>query len=89
MAVTLEEARETIEDVFDFDHVGDAMSALRRDLNSKEARETLVDALTRCAAEESDDGSPESGAVFKTAAEARVDQFVKGAKYSQSGCSKM
>lgn len=89
MPVTIEEAREAIEDVFDFDHVGDTMSTLRRDLDSKEAREALVNALTRCAVDESDDSSPENTSVFRCAAEARVELFIKGAKYSQSGCSKV
>jgi hypothetical protein len=89
MAVSIEEAREIVEDVFDFDHVGEVMSALRRDLESKAAREDLVNELTRCAVEEADDNSDDSMAVFKSAAEARVEQFIEGSRYSQSGCSKL
>jgi hypothetical protein len=89
MTVTMEEAREVIEDVFDFDHVGDAMSAVRCNLESKEAQEHLVRELTRCAVEESDDCSSEGAEAFRSAAQSRVEQFVKGAKYSQSGCSKL
>lgn len=89
MGITMEEAREIIEDVFDFDHVGDAMSAVRCDLESGKAQEHLASELARCAVEESGDGSPESLEVFRAAAQSRVEQFVKGAKYSQSGCSKL
>ncbi len=89
MGFTTEEAREIIEDVFDFDHVGEAMSAVRCDLESKQARERLVEELTKCAVEESGDGSAESLETFRSVALSRVEQFVKGAKYSQSGCSKL
>jgi len=88
MTVTVEEAKELIEDVFDFDHVGEAMSALRRDLGSNAAKQDLVNELAKCAAQEAGDDSDESTAVFKSVAEARVERFVNGARYSQSGCSK-
>ncbi len=88
MAVTPEDAREMIEDVFDFDHVGDAMTALRRDLGSAAAKEELVGQLTKCALEEGDDTSGEARAVLLSAARERVERFIKGASYSQSGCSR-
>ncbi|OPY01949.1 MAG: hypothetical protein A4E61_01477 [Syntrophorhabdus sp. PtaB.Bin184] len=88
MSMTREDAREMIEDVFDFDHVGDAMTALRRDLGSSAAKEELVDRLTKCALEEGDDVSGETRAVLLDAARERVERFIKGASYSQSGCSK-
>lgn len=89
MAVTIEYAKEMVEDVFDFDHVGEAMFALRNALESEEAKQNLINELTMSAAQEADDSSDESRAVFKSAAEARVEQFIKGARYSQSGCSKV
>lgn len=88
MSVTPEDAREMIEDVFDFDHVGDAMTALRRDLRSAAAKEELVSQLTERALEEGDDISGETRAVLLSAARERVERFIKGASYSQSGCSK-
>ncbi len=88
MSMTREDAREMIEDVFDFDHVGYAMTALRRDLGSSAAKEELVDRLTKCALEEGDDVSGETRAVLLDAARERVERFIKGASYSQSGCSK-
>ena len=89
MGVTIEYAKEMVEDVFDFDHVGEAMFALRNALESEEAKQNLINELTMSAAQEADDSSDESRAVFKSAAEARVEQFIKGARYSQSGCSKV
>lgn len=87
MAMTIDEAREIVESVFDFDHVGDAMFAVRGDLDSKEAQENLVEEIVRCAAEEVDDGSPEDADIIAAAAKERVEKFVKGSKFSQSGCS--
>ncbi len=89
MAVTIEYAKEMVEDVFDFDHVGEAMVALRNALESEEAKRNLINELTVCAAQEADDSSDESRTVFESAADARVEQFIKGARYSQSGCSKV
>jgi hypothetical protein len=88
MSVTPEDAREMIEDVFDFDHVGDEMTALRRDLGSVAAKEQLIDRLTRAAAEEEDDASEETRTLLLGAARERVERFIKGVSYSQSGCSK-
>jgi uncharacterized protein (DUF3084 family) len=87
MVVRTEEAQELVESVFDFDHVGDEMQALRKDLDSSEAREALVEAVVRAAREELEDVSGENAAVLATAAETRVDEFIKGAKFSESGCS--
>ena len=87
MALTIEEARETVESVFDFDHVGDAMFAVRKNLDSAEAQETLVKELIKAAADEAVDSSPETTEALTAAAKARVEQFVKGSKFSQSGCS--
>jgi len=87
MEITTKEAEESIEVVFDFDHVADAMFAVRKDLESKEAQERLVSELVRCASEELEDTSPECLASLNAAAKARVDRFVAGSKYSQSGCS--
>jgi hypothetical protein len=87
MAITMEEAQELVESVFDFDHVGSAMIAVRKDFNSVEAQETLVTELVEAGAEELSDSSPETLAAITSAAQTRVEQFVKGAKFSQSGCS--
>ncbi len=87
MAIGSEEAAELIESVFDFDHVGDAMFAVRKNLDSAEAQETLVRELIKAAAEDADDTSPETIETLTAAAKARVERFVKGSKFSQSGCS--
>jgi putative heme degradation protein len=87
MAITIDEAREVVESVFDFDHVGDAMFAVRGNLDSKEAQDNLVAEIIKCAAEELDDGSPEDSDIIAAAAKERVEKFVKGSKFSQSGCS--
>jgi hypothetical protein len=87
--IKIEEAQNLIESVFDFDHVGDAMLAVRKDFNSSEAQEALVKELVKAGTEESDDNSPEALATITSAAKARVEQFVKGAKFSQSGCSSL
>jgi hypothetical protein len=87
MAITMEEAQELVESVFDFDHVGSAMLAVRKDFNSVEAQETLVKELVDAGAEELGDSSAETLAAITSAAQIRVEQFVKGAKFSQSGCS--
>jgi len=87
MAITTEEARELVESVFDFDHVGSEMLAVRKNFDSKEAQEALVEELSRVAAEELKDTSEENMTVITAAARARVGEFVKGAKFSQSGCS--
>ncbi|OPY02390.1 MAG: hypothetical protein A4E60_01093 [Syntrophorhabdus sp. PtaB.Bin047] len=87
MAITMDEAREIVESVFDFDHVGDAMFAVRGDLDSKEAQEKLAKEIVECAAEELDDSSPEDADIIAAAAKERVEKFVKGSKFSQSGCS--
>lgn len=87
MAIAMDEAREIVESVFDFDHVGDAMFAVRGNLDSKELQESLVNEIVKCAAEELDDGSPEDTQILTAAAGERVAKFVKGSKFSQSGCS--
>ncbi len=87
MEITAKQAEDSIEAVFDFDHVADAMFAVRKDLASKEAQERLASELVRCASEDLEDASPECLAVLNAAAKARVDRFVAGSKYSQSGCS--
>jgi hypothetical protein len=87
MAVTMEEAQDLVESVFDFDHVGSEMLAVRKNLNSEEAQEALVEELANVALEELDDASGDNKAVLTTAARTRVSEFVKGAKFSQSGCS--
>jgi hypothetical protein len=87
MAITTEEAQELVESVFDFDHVGSEMLAVRKNFDSMEAQEALVEELVRAAVEELKDASQESLTVITAAAKARVGEFVKGAKFSQSGCS--
>jgi transcriptional regulatory protein LevR len=87
MAISTDDVKELIESVFDFDHVGDAMLALRKNLDSAEAKADLTKELIRAASEEVEDNSPENQAVIESAAKARVEQFIKGSKYSQSGCS--
>lgn len=87
MALTMEDARELVESIFDFDHVGSAMLAVRKNFDSLEAQETLVEDLVAAATEEMDDASPENMALLNEAAKIRVQEFVKGAKFSQSGCS--
>jgi hypothetical protein len=87
MAIGAREAEELVESVFDFDHVGDAMFAVRKDFNSVEAQETLVKELVKAACDEADDTTAESVTSITEAAKARVARFVQGSKYSQSGCS--
>ncbi len=87
MSITIEEARELIESVFDFDHVGSEMIAVRKNFDSLEAQQNLVDELVKAACEESNENAPEVLQVITSAAKERVEQFVKGAKFSQSGCS--
>jgi hypothetical protein len=87
MAMSAEDAKELIESVFDFDHVGDAMMVVRKNLDSPQAQTDLINDLIRAASEEIEDNSPENRAVVESAAKERVEQFIKGSKYSQSGCS--
>ncbi len=87
MALNHEDAQELIESVFDFDHVGDTMLALRKNLDSAEAQANLIADLIRAASEEVGDNSPENREIIASAAKARVAQFIKGSKFSQSGCS--
>ncbi len=87
MAMSIEDVKELIESVFDFDHVGDAMLALRKNLDSAEAEADLTKELIGAATEELEDDSPENREIVASAAAARVEQFIKGSKYSQSGCS--
>lgn len=88
MSITIENAEEIIEEVFDFDHIGNAISAVRRDPDSKEAKEILITELIKHAVEESGENSDESLEKFKISARKRVEQFIKGVKFSQTGCSK-
>jgi hypothetical protein len=87
MAITTEEARELVESVFDFDHVGCEMLAVRKNFDSIEAQEALVEELVHVALEELDNASEDNKAIITTAVRTRVGEFVKGAKFSQSGCS--
>jgi hypothetical protein len=87
MTISIQEARELVESVFDFDHVGTEMLAVRKNFDNQEAQQVLVEELTQAAAGELDDAFAENLAVIGAAAKARVDEFVKGAKFSQSGCS--
>jgi hypothetical protein len=87
MAITTEEAQELVESVFDFEHVGGEMLAVRKNFDSMEAQEALVEELVHVALEELDDASEDNKAVITAAARTRVGEFVKGAKFSQSGCS--
>jgi len=87
MVITTEEAQELVESVFDFDHVGSEMLAVRKNFDSIEAQEALVEELIRVALEEVDEASEDNKAVINNAARTRVGEFVKGAKFSQSGCS--
>jgi hypothetical protein len=50
-------------------------------------RENLVEELLKAAVEEASDNSAESLAVITSAVKVRVVEFVKGAKFSRSGCS--
>jgi len=85
--MTADEAQELVESVFDFDHVGSEMVAARKNLSSAEAQDALAEALVRAAAEDLEEPCEEDLAIVTAAAKARVAQFVKGAKFSQSGCS--
>jgi hypothetical protein len=87
MAISITEAQEIIESVFDFDHVGDAMFAVRKNLDAKEAQDFLARELVKCGTEELNESSPESIEALAAAAKDRVEQFVKGSKFAQSGCS--
>ncbi|HEX2966910.1 MAG TPA: hypothetical protein VHO84_14075 [Syntrophorhabdaceae bacterium] len=87
MAITTEEARDLVESVFDFDHVGSEMIAVRKNLDSKEAQEALISELVSAATAELKDSPQENLIIISTAARDRVGEFVKGAKFSQSGCT--
>jgi hypothetical protein len=87
MTVTTEEAQELVESVFDFDHVGNEMLAVRKNFDSIEAQEALVEELVRVALEQLNNASEDNRVIITTAARTRVGEFVKGAKFSQSGCS--
>ncbi len=89
MAMNAEDAKELVESVFDFDHVGDAMLALRKNIDSTEAKAALTKELIRAAMEALEGDSSENVEVVASAAAARVDEFIKGSKYAQSGCSGM
>lgn len=87
MTISEQDARELVESIFDFEHVGSEMLAVRKNFDDLEAQETLVEELTQAATGELNDGSAENLAVITAAARARVGEFVKGARFSQSGCS--
>jgi len=87
MAITTEEAQELVESVFDFDHVGSQMLAVRKNFDSIEAQDELVEELVHVALEELGDASEENKVIITNAVRTRVNEFVKGAKFSQSGCS--
>lgn len=76
-----------IESVFDFDHVGSEMIAVRKNFDSAEAQRSLIEELVKAACEEPNDTAADNLHMINSAARERVEQFVKGAKFSQSGCS--
>lgn len=85
MTITLDKAKELIESVFSFDYVGDTMIKVRRDTDSAEAREALINDLIENAKKEAG-GSDEDVSALRQAATERVDQFIQGTKASQTGC---
>jgi hypothetical protein len=87
MAIGSAKAEEIIESVFDFDHVCDAMFAVRKNPDEKEAQKWLVQELVKCGMAELGQDSSEDVEVLTVAALARVAQFVEGSKASRSGCS--
>jgi hypothetical protein len=89
MAISMQDARELVESVFDFDHVGSEMLAVRKKLDDLDAQKNLVEELIQAATGELNDPSAENLAIITEAVNIRVGEFVKGAKFSQSGCSKV
>lgn len=86
MTITLDKAKELIESVFSFDYVGNTMIKVRRDTDSAEARDALINDLVENARKEAAGGSDEDVSALKQAATERVDQFIQGTKASQTGC---
>jgi len=81
------DAGELIEELFSFEHVGDSMFAVRKNLDDIDAQKVLTDALVTVALEQAKDDTPETVAVLTKAAAARVSQYVETAKKAKgTGC---
>jgi acyl-CoA reductase-like NAD-dependent aldehyde dehydrogenase len=80
-------AEELVETVFNFDYVGDAMMALRKNLEAEDRKQRLVKEVVAAATAKANDNSVECIAVISRAAEARVQRYVNGAKAATgTGC---
>jgi hypothetical protein len=80
-------AEELVETVFNFDYVGDAMMALRKNVDAEDRRQRLVKEVAEAATAKANDNSAECIAVITRAAEARVQRYVNGAKAAKgTGC---
>jgi hypothetical protein len=81
------EGQELVESVFNFDYVGDAMMALRKDLDAEDRNQRLIKEVAEAATTKANDNSAEAIAVITRAAEARVQRYVDGAKAAKgTGC---
>jgi hypothetical protein len=80
-------AEELIESVFNFDYVGDAMMEARRNLDSLELQQRLINETVAAAVTSEGDNSAEAVAVLTKAAEARVKRYIDGSRAAKgSGC---
>jgi hypothetical protein len=86
MTMGLDNARELVDSLLTFDNVGDAMMAVRRDLNSISAQEQLIKEIFDIATRLIGDTSPGNLEIIGHAARVRVKQFVEGSKAGGTGC---
>ncbi len=87
MVIVAEKAQQLVESVFNFDNVGGAMMAVRRDPSSQRAQDNLVKELVDQASRLAGNNATESLAVITKAAEARVQQYVQATKAASTGCA--
>ena len=82
-------ASELIESVFTFDDVGMAMMALRKDVDNADLQKKLAEDLVEAAVEQAEDTSDPAKELLKSAAEARVAQYVASTKSTKgTGCGR-
>lgn len=87
--MNFEKAMELADSLFSFDYVGDAMIAVRRDLDNELLQNDLAGELIALMISQTGDAEDAIKAVYAEAAKARVQQFVKSAKASAgTGCGK-
>ena len=81
------EIMEIVESVFTFDDIGDAMMAVRSNLEDKAAQEMMVNDLKQAALDTLDDPSEDIIAAIEEAAKERTQQYVTSCgKGKGTGC---